>query len=146
MRRDFDKHDDASNAYEKALQKFRHSGGGQTYEPSRPHPGNPPPQWTKHVPTFPHETGSLCGRLIACMDDRREESESGRLAFPLNKAEAANGDFVWVGECVPVILLSRSCARLADQAASARRMEGKWDDTAAVAAYLADSTYFTPAQ
>jgi hypothetical protein len=105
IRRDFDKHDDAVNAYDKALQKFRYSGGGPGYEPSRPHPGNPPPPWTKHVPTFPHETGSLCGRIIACMDDRREESEGGQLPFPRNKAEAVNGDYVWVEECVASLLM-----------------------------------------
>lgn len=105
MRRDFDKHDDAANAYEKALLKFRHSGGSQGYEPSRPHPGNPPPAWTRQIPTFPHETGSLCGRLISCMLDRRESSEDGRLAFPRNKAEAANGDFVWVPECALILAL-----------------------------------------
>jgi hypothetical protein len=60
---------------------------------------SPPPR-AYHV-NFPHETGSLRGRLIAAFNDD-DSSTKGDGGLPISriKSEAADGDYVWIEECV----------------------------------------------
>jgi hypothetical protein len=59
-----------------------------------------PPPRAYHA-SFPHETGSLCGRLIAAFDDDDSSTKGdGGLPIPRIKSEAADGDYVWIEECV----------------------------------------------